>query len=90
MFHCPHCKKPSISPLRKIIMSPGILATCTSCNGSSGTRYPSWLAAMLPGTALMITALFVTSEPLEWRLNIAGIFLMVVFPLVFAPLHRED
>jgi uncharacterized membrane protein len=45
---------------------------------------------MLPGTALMITALFVTSEPLEWRLNIVGIFLMVVFPLVFAPLHRED
>ena len=90
MFECPHCEKQTISPLRKAIMSPGLLATCKSCSGTSGVRYSSWLSAMFPGSALMIAALFVTSEPLEWRMNIVGIFLMVVIPFVFAPLHRED
>jgi hypothetical protein len=45
---------------------------------------------MLPGSALMIAALFVASESLEWGLNIAGFLLMVVIPFFFTPLRRED
>ena len=90
MFKCPHCEKPDISPLRKAILSPGLLATCKSCSGSSTVRYPSWLAAMLPGSVLMVGALFVTSESLEWSLNIAGFLLMVVVPFLFTPLHKEN
>ena len=90
MFRCPHCEKPSISPLRKAILSPGLLATCNSCEGSSGVRYPSWLTAMLPGSVLMIAALFVDSDSVEWSLNIIGLVLMIVIPLLFTPLHRED
>jgi len=89
MFICPHCDKPGISPLRKAIMSPGLLATCRSCSGLSGIRYPSWLLAMLPGTALMIAALFVGSDSVEWSLNIIGFTLMVVTPWLFTPLHME-
>ena len=89
MFHCPHCEKPSISPVRKAILSPGLLATCNSCSGSSSIRYSSWLTAMLPGSILMIAALFVTSESLEWGLNIVGFILMVVIPFLFSPLHKE-
>jgi hypothetical protein len=44
---------------------------------------------MLPGSVLMIAALFVASESLEWSLNIVGFILMVVIPLLFAPLHKE-
>jgi len=89
MFQCPHCDKPGISPLRKAILSPGLLATCKSCNGLSGIRYLSWLIAMLPGSVLMIAALFVESGAVEWALNIIGLVLMVVIPWLFAPLHTE-
>ena len=90
MIQCPHCKKPGVSPLRKVIMSPGLLATCKSCSGLSGIRYPSWLIAMLPGSVLMIAALFVASESLEWGLNIVGFLLVVIIPLFFTPLHKEN
>jgi hypothetical protein len=89
MFRCPHCEKPGISPLRKAILSPGLLATCKSCSRQSGIRYASWLLAMLPGTLLMIAALFVEPGPIEWALNIFGLILMVVIPWLFSPLHTE-
>jgi hypothetical protein len=89
MFNCPHCEKAGISPLRKAILSPGLLATCNSCGRSSGIRYPSWLLAMLPGSVLMIAALFVESGSVEWSLNIIGFLLMIVIPLLFTPLHIE-
>lgn len=90
MFRCPHCEKPGISPLRKAILSPGLLATCKSCGRTSGIRYPSWLLAMLPGSVLMIAALFVDSDSVEWSLNIVGLILMIVISFMFTPLHRED
>lgn len=87
MFHCPHCAKPGISPLRKAILSPGLLATCKSCRGVSGIGYKSWLLAMLPGSACMLAALLVDTAATEWSLNIAGFILMVVIPWLFTPLH---
>jgi len=90
MIRCPHCEKPGISPLRKAILSPGLLATCKSCRGSSSIRYASWLIAMLPGAALMIAAMFVDTAAVEWSLNIIGLILMIVIPFLFTPLHRED
>lgn len=90
MFDCPHCKKPGISPLRKAILSPGLLATCNSCNGTSSLRYPSWLMGMLPGSVLMIAAMFIDSESAEWSLNIIGVILMIIIPLLFTPLHKEE
>jgi len=90
MFNCPHCEKPGISPLRKVILSPGLLAICNFCGGSSSTRYPSWLTAMLPGSILMVAAMFVDSDSVEWSLNIIGLILMIIIPLIFAPLHKED
>ena len=90
MISCPHCEKPGISPLRKAIMSPGLVASCKSCNGSSGLRYTSWLAAMLPGSVLMIAAMFVDTDSVVLSLNFIGLILMIIIPLMFAPLHKED
>ena len=90
MFRCPHCEKPGISPVRKAIMSPGLLAACKSCSGSSTLRYPSWLMGMLPGSILMIAAMFLDSDSVEWSLNIIGVTLMIIIPLIFAPLHKEE
>ena len=90
MISCPHCEKPGISPLRKAIMSPGLIASCKSCNGTSSLRYTSWLTAMLPGSLLMIAAMFVDTDVAEWSLNIIGLILMIIIPLMFAPLHKED
>ena len=90
MISCPHCEKPGISPVRKAILSPGLLATCKSCNGASSLRYPSWLMGMLPGSILMVVAMFVESDSVEWSLNIIGVILMIIIPLLFTPLHKED
>jgi hypothetical protein len=90
MIRCPHCARPGISPLRKAIMSPGISAVCTVCGKPSGIRYPSWLTAMLPGSVLMVAALLVQSARLEWTLNTLGFLLMIVIPLVFTPLRKEQ
>jgi len=38
----------------------------------------------------MIAAMFVDSETKEWSLNIVGVLLMIILPLLFAPLHKED
>jgi hypothetical protein len=45
---------------------------------------------MLPGSVLMIAALFVGSDSVERSLNIIGVILMIVIPFLFTPLHRED
>ncbi len=90
MFNCPHCEKPGISPLRKAILSPGFLATCNSCGASSSIRYRSWLPAMLPGSILMVMAMFVDSDLVEWSLSIFGLILMIVIPFWFTPLHKDD
>ena len=45
---------------------------------------------MVPGTILMLAALFVDSETVEWSLNIIGLILMIAIPLLFAPLHVEN
>jgi hypothetical protein len=76
--------------MRKAILSPGLLATCSSCGRTSGIRYPAWLAAMLPGSILMIAAMFVDSDLAEWSLSIFGLILMIVIPFWFTPLHKDD
>ncbi len=90
MMHCPHCKKQGISVLRKMILSPGLLATCNACNGDSSVRYKSWLLAMIPGTILMIVALFMDVSSVEWTLNIVGFILILLVPLFYTPLFKEE
>lgn len=89
MFRCPHCDEKGIPLLRKLILSPGLIANCRSCDGTSGIRYPSWIVGILPGSILMIAALFVDSETVEWSLNIVGVLLMIILPFLFAPLQVE-
>jgi hypothetical protein len=45
---------------------------------------------MLPGSVLMLAALFADSDAIEWSLNIIGVILMVAVPCLFTPLHKED
>ena len=90
MIRCPHCEQPGISPLRKAILSPGISAVCAVCRKPSGITYPSWLTSMLPGSVLMVAALLVPSERLEWTLNTVGLLLMIVIPLLFTPLRKQQ
>ena len=45
---------------------------------------------MIPGSVLMIAAMFVDNDSVEWSLNILGLVLMIVIPLLFAPLRKED
>jgi hypothetical protein len=90
MFRCPRCEKPGISLLRKAILSPGQIANCASCSAALGLRYTSWITAMIPGTMLMVAAMFVDSDSAEWTLNGIGLMLMIILPLLFSPLHKED
>jgi hypothetical protein len=45
---------------------------------------------MLPGTGLMIAALFVDSGLVEWSLSILGLLLMIILPFWFSPLYKGD
>ena len=91
----PHDALPSLRstryfPLRKAILSPGISAVCAVCKKPSSISYPSWLTAMIPGSVLMVAALLVQSQRLEWTLNIVGFLLMIVIPLLFTPLRKQQ
>jgi hypothetical protein len=90
MIRCPHCEQPGISPLRKAILSPGLSAVCAVCGKPSSISYPSWVTSMLPGSVLMVAALLVHSERLEWTLNTVGFLLMIVIPLLFTPLRKQQ
>ena len=88
MFKCPHCEKPEIKPLRKAILSPGLLAKCDACDGESTITYPAWLTAMIPGSILMLATLVFDTGDLETPLNTIGFILMVLIPFLFAPLKK--
>ena len=90
MMRCPHCEKQGISVLHKMILSPGLLATCNVCSGESSVRYKSWLLAMIPGTILMIVAWFMDVSSVEWSLNIIGFILILIVPLLYTPLFKEE
>ena len=45
---------------------------------------------MLTGSVLMLAALFVASNSLEWGLNIVGFTLITVIPFLFTPLRKEN
>jgi len=45
---------------------------------------------MIPGSILMLIALLVSNESLEWTLNIVGLVLMIAVPFLFAPLRKES
>lgn len=77
-------------PVRKIMLTPGLIATCNSCGRPSSTRYPSWLTAMLPGSILMLAAMFISSELVALALNIFALIMIIIIPLWFAPLYKEE
>jgi hypothetical protein len=89
-LNCPHCRQPGVSPLRKLVMSPGLPATCSLCDATSGITYRDWLTAMVPGTLLMIIALFMDEPMWEWTLNGFGLALMIAVPYWYAPLRKDD
>jgi hypothetical protein len=45
---------------------------------------------MLPGSVLMVAAMFVDTDSDVLSLNFIGLILMIIIPLMFAPLHKED
>ena len=90
MFKCAHCGEKTISPLRKLVLGPGMPASCKQCGELSGVTYPAWLTAMIPGSILMIAALFVESESLEFNLNVVGFLLMLAIPFLFLKMQKEE
>jgi hypothetical protein len=89
MYVCPHCEKPGVSVLRKILLSPGMPATCKSCGKLIGITYGSWIKAALPGACVMIGAAFLKSEIWMYGLSLVGFALMIWFHLLFVPFRKE-
>ncbi len=90
MLNCPHCGKKGVSPLRKIFLSPGMPAKCTSCGELITVHYPPVLKAIVPGAALMIAAEFVDHEVLGWVLSISGLVVWLSLHLIYVPLVKEE
>lgn len=89
MLNCPHCGEKGVSPLRKILLSPGLPAKCKSCGEFIAVTYPPVLKAIVPGGLLMIAAEFVDHEILAWTLSLGGIALWLAMHLMFVPLVKE-
>ncbi len=81
MFHCPHCKKPAISLVSKMIFGPTIAFRCASCGGWVKT---SWWGVILLALALIPIEL-ATSPGLTF------LFFLLVWPLLhaFVPLRNS-
>ena len=89
MYVCPHCEKPGVSVLRKMLLSPGMPAKCKSCGKLIGITYGSWIKAAMPGACVMIGALFLESKILMYGFSLVGFALMIWFHLLFAQLKKE-
>ena len=90
MYQCPHCEKPGITVLRKVFLSPGMPATCKSCGKMIGVTYGPWIKAALPGTAVMVGAIFIKSELLMYGISLIGFALMIWFHLLMVPLEKDE
>jgi hypothetical protein len=89
MLNCPHCGNHGVSIFRKIFLSPGLPAKCSSCGEAIAVTYPPILKAIAPGATLMLAAEFVESETLAWALSIGGIALWLLLHVIFVPLVKE-
>lgn len=45
---------------------------------------------MLPGSILMLAAMFISSELVALALNMFALIMIIMIPLWFAPLHKEE
>jgi len=45
---------------------------------------------MLPGSILMLAAMFISSELVAPALNMFALIMIIMIPLWFAPLHKEE
>lgn len=45
---------------------------------------------MLPGSILMLAAMFISSELVALALNIFALIMIIIIPLWFAPLHKQE
>ena len=89
MYKCPYCKKPGITVLRKALLSPGMPAICKSCGKPIVVTYRSWIKGALPGSAVMISAMFFESNLFTYGLSIVGFALMIWLHLLWVPLDKD-
>ena len=78
-----------MSVIRKMLLSPGLPATCMSCGESVVVTYRHWIKAALPGVMVMIIALFFESNLLMYGLSAVGFALMIWLQLRLVPLVKE-
>jgi hypothetical protein len=89
MYQCPHCGKPAITFLRKVILGPGVPVPCQTCEKTVKVSFPDWLKAALPGAALMVAALFFDSDMAVYGLSLIGLALMIGLHVLWVPLVKE-
>lgn len=86
MRKCPHCNQKGVTILRKIVLSPGMPATCKSCGKPVGVTYGDWIKAALPGAVVMISAAFLKSDLWMYCLSAVGLALMIWLQILLVPL----
>ena len=74
--------------MRKIFLGPGVPVTCQACGETVRITYPAWLKAALPGSAIMVAALFFDSDLLVYGLSFVGLGLMIALHLQWVPLIK--
>lgn len=58
---CPHCGKPAITPLRKMLMGPGFPAKCRMCGEKVGVPYSAARMGSIMSALTLVALLLVWS-----------------------------
>ena len=85
---CPHCRRPGISPLKKMWMGPALPVTCAACRRDVGMPYIAVLAGV-PFVAAIHGSLLVDAPALKAGLLIGGFAAMCLLQLGWAPLEQR-
>lgn len=91
---CPHCGRPALSPLRKLVLGPSVSAACRACGGRIGVAFGRAWLALSPGLVVAASGVPIAHAsvrylPMILGLDAALLLAMGAAYLWWVPLRRR-
>jgi endogenous inhibitor of DNA gyrase (YacG/DUF329 family) len=90
-LECPHCGRPAVSGLRKLLLGPATRATCSECGKRVSVSYLSVLWIFPLCALTMWFAMTPLSGEPSWHVSVlcGGAFLIGMFGFMSMPLQKR-